>query len=532
MDATHAFGRGRTRRRKLAFSTVLAIALVAMMAFVAGCGGSDDSSDDGDASAAGSGGNEVLAVSIGSEPGSLDPLLKSDGPRDTFGLSVYEGLTTRVGDQEGTTIEPLLATEWELDGKAWIFTLREGVTFHDGSELTADDVVASWKRMLSPGSEHLDSKVLSDTKVKAIDDQTVSIARPVADPTTPSRAALVMIVPEEYAALKNDQLAKEMMGTGPYKFDGWNRGQNIDLSAYPDYWGDAPSIQAIDVQFDEEVAVRLASLEAGEIQMALNMSPELVNDKFVSVGTPVSEVSIMRLNSISGPFEDIRVRQAANMAIDRDTLIEQIWGGYATSAGGQEVADYVFGHNASLEAPAFDPDGARALLEEADAVGTKVEIWGTRGHWTSDAQLGQAVEGMMNDAGFAAELKQPPFDKWVEMVFVAETDDEAAPDIMLYNHSNELFDSSLTIGQNLTCEGASSTTCIPEVDKLAEQALAIADDQDARQELYDEIWQILTDDSAFVSLAEVQKLTFHSNDLSWTPEPDGFLRFQNMSFSS
>ena len=139
---------------------------------------------------------------------------------------------------------------------------------------------------------------------------------------------------------------------------------------------------------------------------------------------------------------------------------------------------------------------------------------------------------MLDDVGFDAELKQPPFDTWVEKVFVAETNDAAAPPIMLYNHSNELFDASLTIGQNLTCDGASSTTCIPEVDKLAKEALSVADDDERRQELYNQIWEILAENHAYVSIAEVQKLTFLDPSVNWTPEPDGFIRFQNITLDS
>lgn len=520
--------RPRGRPQRLRPLAVLGVA--ALLLGAAACGG-DDSSDPSGGGGGGGSGAADFVISIGSEPGSLDPLLKSDGPRDTFGLSVYQGLTSREGDEDGSEIVPSLATEWELDGNSWIFTLREDVTFHNGEPLTADDVVASWERMLSEESEHLGSKVLEDTEVTAVDETTVSIARPVPDPTTPARAALVMIAPADYAADGDDRMASEMMGTGPYQFEGWNRGQQIDLATYDGYWGDAPGLTNVDVVFDEEVAVRLASLEAGEVQMALNMSPELVSDAFVTVGTPVSEVSFMRLNSEHGPFTDERVRRAADLAIDRDTLVSEIWGGFAGPAGGQEVADYVFGHNPDIEPSPFDPDEARSLLEEADAMGTTVEVWGTRGHWTSDGILGEAVVAMLNDVGFDAVLEQPPFDDWVEKVFIAETDDTQAPAIMLYNHSNELFDSSLTIGQNLTCAGASSTTCIPELDELAAEALAVADDDEARQELYNQAWELLAEQTAFVSIAEVQKLTFHDEGVQWTPEPDGFIRLQNISYS-
>ena len=475
---------------------------------------------------------ETLTVALGSEPGSLDPLLKSDGSRDNFSLSVYEGLTVRVGDGSGSEIVSGLAASWTLDGTAWIFKLREGVIFHNGQALTSADVVASWKRMLSEGSEHLGSKVLADHEVVAIDGMTVSISRPVADPTTPARAALVMIVPAEYANLPDDRLASEMVGTGPYQMTEWSRGEKIVLASFDGYWGEQPSIKSVNLVFSEEVAVRMAALQAGEVDMSLGMIADLASDEFVSVGTPVSEVSIMRLNSKFGPFVDPRVRKAADIAIDRQLLIDEIWGGFASSANGQEVSAYVFGHNPNLSAAEFNPEEARRLLTEAGAIGAKVDIYGTRGRWNNSALQGAAIAKMLNDVGFEATLVEPPFGAWVKKVFIAQTDASQAPDMTLYNHSNELFDSSQTIGQNLTCKGSASTTCIPEVDVLAEKALAAGSDLKARQDMYNQIWKILQENNAFISLGEVQKITFHSKNLSWVPEPDGFLRFQFMSFKS
>jgi peptide/nickel transport system substrate-binding protein len=287
----------------------------------------------------------------------------------------------------------------------------------------------------------------------------------------------------------------------------------------------------VTIRFDEEVAVRVAALQAGEIQMALNMSPELADDSFKREDTPVSEVAHIRLNQQSGAFQDKRLREAANLAIDRQAIIDKIYSGAAGPAGGQEIANYVTGFSENVEPYPFDPDEARRLVQEAGAEGTKVELWGTRGHWTNDAQLSEAVAGMLNEVGFDVQLKQPPFSDWVEKVFVAETNDAASPDMMIYNHSNELFDASLTVGQNLVCEGASSTSCFPEVDRLAKQALGETDEA-RRQELYDRIWQTLRDEAAYVSIAEVYKVTFLDPSLNWEPEPDGFVRFQNMEFAA
>ena len=499
--------------RSFVFALTAAIALV-----VSACGGG------GDEEGAGGGGDapDTLAVSIGAEPGSLDPLLISDGQSSIYQWSVYEGLTARNGSE----VEPLLATEWELDGTSWIFTLREGVTFHNGEPLTAADVVASYERVFGEGGRL--SFLVEDTVVEAVDDSTVSITRPVADPSTPLRASLIAIAPAEYADLSSDRLITEQMGTGPYKFDGWERTQEITLSAYEDYWGEQPAIERISIQFDEEEAVRLASLQTGEIDMALNMPADLASDEFEVAATPVSEIAMVRLNSLAGPFADERVRLAAALAINRDLIIEQVYGGYAEPAT-QAIAPYVFGFNPDLEPREFDPERARQLLEEAGAAGAPVELMGSRGRWTSDAQLGEALAAMLRDVGFTVELQQPPFTEWLEVWF--DPNDAAAPEMVLVNHSNELFESAKSVQQLLTCEGESSATCFPELNELALQALD-EPDEEQRQLLYEQVFEIAHERILYLTIAEVPRLSFLDEGLEWDALPGGFLLFQDMRFAA
>ena len=139
-------------------------------------------------------------MAIGAEPGSMDPLLKSDGQRDAWSFSVLEGLTQRTNDIGVEGIAPLLAESWTVDGTSYLFNLRQGVKFHDGTDLTADDVVASYERMLQPDSELIDQFIAADTTVEKVDDYTVRIGRPTADPLIVGQASLIAIVPAEWAA--------------------------------------------------------------------------------------------------------------------------------------------------------------------------------------------------------------------------------------------------------------------------------------------------------------------------------------------
>lgn len=534
-DEERPDSRRSAQRRPLMFGRFTAGTLCAALssAAIAGCGGGGSSADSGTKSTKAATGapattTKNLSMAIGAEPGNLDPLLKSDGPRDSFAYSVYEGMTARANDK----VIPALATKWESKGKSWIFHLRPNVKFQDGTPFTSADVVASWNRILSPKSELLGNFVDKKTKVSAVGPMAVKVTRPVADPTIPVRASLVFIAPKKDAALGNDALSTKMVGTGPYRFVQWNRGNEIKLKAFSGYWGKKPQIPTVDVHFDPEAAVRVAAMKTNEIQMALNMSPDLARggDFGVKAG-PASEVLIVRLNSQHGPFKDPRVRAAANLSVDRKVLIDKIYGGYAKPAQAQEITNSVFGFDPAQKDYPFALDRAKALLKQAGAEGTTVVLSGTRGHWANDAEVAQAVAGMLTKAGFKVKLKIPVFSQWVKEIFIAETNDAAAPDMSIYNHSNQLFDASLTFGQNLTCDGTSSTTCIKSVDADVAKA-ATSTDQAEREKLYSDAWATLKAQNAFVAIANVYHVSFLAKDINWNPPADGFVRIQDLTFSS
>jgi peptide/nickel transport system substrate-binding protein len=506
----------------------VAVAGAAALALTVGACGGSDSTGNGDGTGKRTSGGTTpttLAVDIGQQPANLDPLLTADGPRESFQFSIYEGLTAR----DGGDLAPALATEWKADGNAYVFTLREGVTFHNGQPLTAKDVVASYERILDKKSQNLGNAVVEGTKVEAVDDMTVSISRDVPDPTTPARATLVMIVPAEYAALSDTRLSNEMVGTGPYQLADWVKGQSLKMTAFDAYWGEKPSIKEVTIGFNTEVAVRLAALQNDEAQFVTNMSADLAQDDFTVAATPNSEVAVLKLNNVrTGPVQDAKVRQAINYAIDKDLLIEQIMGGFGRPVGGQYVADYVFGHNPDLKPYPFDPDKSRALLKEAGYDNEPITMTGTKGRWSGDAEMAAAVVGMLKDVGLNIKFKISPEAEWVRINF--DKNKQNVPEMWIASTSNQLLDSSYSIDGQYVCDGVLSQWCQPEIDKLAAEADSEVD-QDARAGIYHDIWQRLWDDAAFVSIGEQLRLSFHVKNLEWKPQPDGFLRFQDMKFT-
>lgn len=467
-----------------------------------------------------------FSMAIGEEPGNIDPLRYDDGQADSFNSSVYERLVARSAD--GKTIEPALATEWKQSDKGYTFKLRPGVKFHDGSTMDAKDVIASVKRLLGEGGEEIGTTLLPDTKIDAIDPETVEVYRPKPDATIPARMSLVSIVPEEWAGLSDKRLSSKMMGTGPYMFESWRRGSEIKLKRFEDYWGTKPQISDITIKFLPEESVRLSALKAGEIQLARNMAPDLAPQAPQVVSGPQSEVSFLKMNSLNGgPFKDVRARKAAALAIDRDSLIKNIYQGFARPAGGQLVGSYVFGFNPQLKGYGFDPDEARRLVKESGAGSTQIRMTLASGRWLKDREAGQAIAQMLRDVGFDVKATTVEFSTWVEQTFAKP---EKAPDLLIPGTSNQLFDSSLSIPLFLSCGGAASTYCDKDVDKEATDAVGELDTE-KRATMYHDIWQKLNDNAAYASIAEVYQIHFLAKKVQWKPRADGFIKVQDVKIT-
>jgi peptide/nickel transport system substrate-binding protein len=286
--------------------------------------------------------------------------------------NIYDTLTRY--DSETQELEPSLATAWETsdDGLKWTFTIRDGVTFHTGRAMTADDVVASIQRTidLGQGAAYIWSPVKS---LEATDDTTV-----VFDLKYP--APLDLIASAGYAAYVFDtqavsgDLAKWFeegndAGTGPYQVDSWNKGQEVELrlNAYPDYWGgwDGNRYERVVFRVTPEATTAAQLLRDGQVTFVERMTPQLFESfkgdgSFQTVEATSWQNLLGLLNTRSGPLADADIRKAVSYGIDYEGILTALKGAAAPSTG--VVPPGLWGHFDDLPTYTYDPEQAKQLL--------------------------------------------------------------------------------------------------------------------------------------------------------------------------
>jgi peptide/nickel transport system substrate-binding protein len=497
---------------------VIALALVGP--FFAACGGGGDEGDAPDRSSVGQGGQ--LRIAMPAEPRTLNSLYDTDS-MDVYNRNVYETLVGRDADLE---LQPLLAESWELQGRSWVFELRRGVKFHDGSTMTAEDVVGSFNRVLDPKfkSPFRESFLGGVKSVKAVDDDTVRITSETADPSMPARTTMITIAPSEWTAEGDDRLDSAMMGTGPYKFVEWARGREITLARNDEYWGEPGRFRNVRIVFRPEDSVRLDALRAGEVDIAHGLPADIAQQAEKVASGPLSEVMNLRMTAAPGnPLADQRLRQAVNYAIDRQAIIEGLYQGEATPAKGQIVIPSVLGANPDLEDYPHDPERARQLVEEAGATGTKLSMAVPSGRWTKDREIGQALVGMLNEVGFQVEARFEEPTQWAESAF-APIDAPKAPDLLFIGHSNDLLDSYFTFSVNSICDGPLTAFCDRELTRMVEQGAAELE-LEQRAETFRQVWQLIYDKAYYAPIAVPNQTHGIAEELEWQPRPQIYMLF-------
>ncbi|MCS5722175.1 ABC transporter substrate-binding protein [Herbiconiux sp. CPCC 203407] len=359
-------------------------ALVAAAVVLSGC--SNPAGAEDTQAAAGEpqyGGDLVVGLYL--EPLALDP--HRQGYWETYRVSnnIFEGLTREdTTDTTGPTeIQPALATDWSVsdDGTTWTFDLRDGVTFHDGSDWNAEALDKNVRRISDPTYEFYDES--SAAKLKqwfgtltsgtVVDDDTYQFAfskpflgfpRILAQ----SMATLTIGNPAVWEQYGNDGFADHPEGTGPYKFVSRTVGDRIELEKNEEYWGDEPYVDTITFRIIPNNQTRLASLLSGELDLISYVQPEDV-ETLEAQGFQVPEgtgssLLYISYNFTNPAFEDVRVRQALIHGLDRQKLADELYNGYAepqysfqppgNEAYDPEVRDFE-----------YDPEKAIALLEEA-----------------------------------------------------------------------------------------------------------------------------------------------------------------------
>jgi peptide/nickel transport system substrate-binding protein len=314
--------------RTAVYTAVLAVCV--LLAAITGC-------STGERVDLGAGTADSLVAAIAGEPDQLDPHKTTA----YFSFEVLENVfDTLVEPDEDLNMQPALAESWETstDELTWTFRLRPGVTFHDGTPLTAEDVVFSYRRIIDEQLANSD-KFSAVRAVEAPDPGTVVIRvdRPTPNMLTNLGGFKGMAIVSR-ANVESGQIATHPVGTGPFSFAGQKSGDSISLVANPKYWGGAPDISGVTFRFIPEPSTALSALQAGEVDWSDSIPPQrvsqLASDESLHLAvTPSNDYWYLALNEAREPWNDVRVRQAIAYAIDRDAIVQAT--SYGTSAANQ-----------------------------------------------------------------------------------------------------------------------------------------------------------------------------------------------------
>lgn len=461
----------------------------------------------------------------------LDPYAQNEGPTHNIMQNIYEPLVLR--DIKGTLI-PGLALSWQVtdDPTVWEFKLRPGVKFHNGNPFNADDVVFSLERALQPTSD-LKSQINFVDKAIRIDDHTVQIKTKGPNPLVPSYLTTIYMMDKEWCEANNtvtvqdykekrDNFAvRNANGTGPYTLVSREQDVKTVLKRNDAYWGKGQvplAITEITYLTIKSDATRVAALLSGEVDLVqdvpvqdierlqrtpnvrVNLGPE---NRTIFLGMDVSSPEL-KTASVKGknPFADKRVRQAINMAIDRDAIKRAVMRGQSVPAGAI-VPPFVNGYTKDLDTlPKVDLDKAKALLKDAGYPdGFQITLNCPNDRYINDEGICQAATGMLAKIGIKVNLIAQP--KGPHFTLIQKTPPET--DFYLLGWGVPTYDShyifTFLYHSRSGKDGGWNATRYsnPDIDK-AIQGLTTEVDIKKRDASIARIWKTLSDETIYIAL--------------------------------
>ncbi len=386
---------------------------------------------------AGAAGAQTLTVAV-EAPFGIDPHFVFVGPNMAAARQVYDSVINR--DAESNFV-PGIVESWEAaDDRTWVLRLRRGVTFHDGSPLTAEDIAFSIARVpavpSNPGP--YTSNLRTVAGVEVVDSHTLRIRTDRPNPTLMGQLTNIFVVSRSAArgdgspagaTTSEFNAGRAAIGTGPWRLAQMRGSEGMSLSRNPTYWGTAPAYERAEIRVIGNDAARLASLLAGDVDLIESLSPgdaeRLERDPRVTVFRRNSDrimyliphVGAERLPLLldadgrpldRNPLRDVRVRRALSLALDRDAIAARALDGQAVATG-QMVPSQFGAFDQSFPVPRADLEGARRLLAEAGYPrGFGLTVGCSNNRFVNDARVCQAVGQMLTRAGLQAKVETQP----------------------------------------------------------------------------------------------------------------------------
>jgi peptide/nickel transport system substrate-binding protein len=447
---------------------------------------------------------------------SLNPYAVNTSPLQAVWGSIMEPLV-KV-DYDKREFRGVLAESWQLKGNKIQFKLRKGIRFHDGTPLTARDVIASYKRILTDKQSLQAPNLANVREMDAPDDLTAVLTLKKVEANLledfDNRAIMKHSIAE-----KMGEADQEPIGTGPFKFVSWSRASQFVIRRNENYWGQPPKIDEVIYKTVKEDAARIAALEAGQVDLISNVPPHEIGRLKSNPRIRIQQVQGLRplflvMCPAYKPLDNAKVRRAVSHAIDRDRLIKHVLEGNAYPLVGF-LSSQVFGYDPNAKAYPYDPDRAKQLLTEAGFPnGFELDYYSPTGRYPKDRELAQVIVEQLSKVGIKANLKSP---EWA--IFNTEYKEGKYPFYLTGRGSlidaDTLFNQYFRTGVTKRVLGYSNPK-LDEIIDLQQQTF----DVKKRERLLWEAQRIILEDAPAIPLWNSMDIYAHRADLVWKAPPD------------
>lgn len=462
-----------------------------------------------------------IVIAQGTDAASLDPQRQNDAFTTSILSNIFDTLVYRDADLD---LVPGLATEWTLlDDTTWELKLREGITFHNGEAFDAEDVKFTLERPLNPDlGSPLAGRFAVIAGVDIIDALTVHVRTTIPYPLLPARLSEWFVLPKDYVEATDPAvLAEQPVGTGAYMFQSWTRDDRLVLTANPDYWRGAPSIASVTFRPIPELSTRVAALQSGEVDIAVNIpafqAAELDADPNLEIrDVPSTFFQYVALDGTKNEvLADVRVRQAIQYATNVPEIVEFLFAGNALQIA-VPLAFGTFGLDETIEPYPYDPDRARALLAEAGYPdGISFAMDAPTGRYAQDREVAEALAGQWAQVGINVQVN---INAWADQL-AKYRDGAALVEAHFMGWGTSTFDADDVLWGAFASRPNKNNYENDRITELVTEARTIFDPEQ-RAALYREAQQIVYEEVPWLFLFQQVDLYGVSSDLEWQPRPD------------
>ncbi|WP_075617216.1 ABC transporter substrate-binding protein [Paenisporosarcina indica] len=498
---------------------------------VAGCSDGEKEGAKGDKPVESSE-SKTLVIANGTDLSSFDIHNHNTTSTEAVHVNMFNYLV-KNGGEEGFL--PDLAESWEnVDEKTWSFKLKEGVKFHNGEELTADDVKFTLERVAKDDTllEHGSYKQIQEVVVKG--DYEFDIVTENSEPALLNRLSRIGsgILPKDYIESEGWEVFMEApIGSGPYKFKEWKKDDRLTLEAYADYFGEPAKWEEVVFRSIPEDSTRVSELLTGGVDIAVNIPPTDLERIDATDGVSIMKSPTQRVMMLvartggEGPTADPLVREAIDLAIDKQAIVDSLLEGAGKVTRTRVTPGNVGANEDLFGKTLYDPEKAKELLAQAGyADGLELSLSSPNGRYLKDKETAELMAAMLQEVGIKVNLE---FLEWSS--FNAKYQEKGFGDLFFIGYGNSMFDASLALDRLKKDKAVGETDYDnPETEVLLQTAESNMNLEE-RNEQYKQAQELIAEDRPQIYLYQLESIYGVNDRVSFEPRLDEMFYVDNIT---